>query len=185
MDSMVNRYTSDRRIRSDDAYTPAARAASGPTARSSCIRSACREAYRDVPIVIGGIEASLRRIAHFDYWSEKVRRSVLLDAKADLLLYGNAERADVEIAHRLAGREDHATSRPARHGIRSQGAARLPAGSRSTRASRCAGAAESADRSLCDGRQRRRPRPKERCWPRAEPAAEKAVASRWCASCAA
>ncbi len=61
-----------------------------------------REAYKDVPVVIGGIEASLRRIAHYDYWSEKVRRSVLMDAKADLLVYGNAERQICEIAHRLA-----------------------------------------------------------------------------------
>ncbi len=62
----------------------------------------CREAFADAPIVIGGIEASLRRIAHYDYWSDKVRRSILLDAKADLLLYGNAERALVEVAHRIA-----------------------------------------------------------------------------------
>ena len=59
------------------------------------------EAYKDVPIIIGGIEASLRRIAHYDYWSDKVRKSVLLDSKADLLVYGNAERQVVEIAHRL------------------------------------------------------------------------------------
>ena len=74
------------------------------------MRSALREAYKDVPIVIGGIEASLRRIAHFDYWSEKVRRSVLLDAKADLLVYGNAERQIVDIAQRLdAGETDRRT----------------------------------------------------------------------------
>ena len=65
----------------------------------------CREAYKDVPIIIGGIEASLRRIAHYDYWSDKVRKSVLLDSKADLLVYGNAERQIVEIAHRLANGE--------------------------------------------------------------------------------
>ena len=64
-----------------------------------------REAFKDVPIVVGGIEASLRRIAHFDYWSEKVRRSILLDAKADLLVYGNGERQICEIAHRLAAGE--------------------------------------------------------------------------------
>ena len=64
-----------------------------------------REAYRDVPLVIGGIEASLRRIAHYDYWSDKVRRSCLPDSKADMLLFGNAERAVVEVAHRLAGGE--------------------------------------------------------------------------------
>jgi radical SAM superfamily enzyme YgiQ (UPF0313 family) len=64
----------------------------------------CREAYKDVPIVLGGIEGSLRRIAHYDYWSDKVRRSIVVDAKCDLLLYGNAERALVEVAHRLARR---------------------------------------------------------------------------------
>jgi uncharacterized radical SAM protein YgiQ len=102
MDSMVNRYTSDRRIRSDDAYTPHGAGGARPDRCVIVYSQRCREAYRDVPIVVGGIEASLRRIAHFDYWSEKVRRSILLDAKADLLVYGNAERQIVEIAHRLA-----------------------------------------------------------------------------------
>jgi uncharacterized radical SAM protein YgiQ len=102
MDSMVNRYTSDRRIRSDDAYTPHGVAGARPDRCVIVYSQRCREAYRDVPIVVGGIEASLRRIAHYDYWSEKVRRSVLLDAKADLLVFGNAERQIVEIAHRLA-----------------------------------------------------------------------------------
>src|SRR5689334_17075668 len=103
MDSMVNRYTSDKRIRSDDAYTPGGVGGQRPDRSVVVYAQRAREAFRDVPIVIGGIEASLRRIAHFDYWSEKVRRSVLLDAKADLLVYGNAERQIVEIAHRLAG----------------------------------------------------------------------------------
>ncbi len=102
MDSMVNRYTSDRRIRSDDAYTPHGVAGARPDRCVIVYSQRVREAYKDVPVVIGGIEASLRRIAHFDYWSEKVRRSVLLDAKADLLVYGNAERQICEIAHRLA-----------------------------------------------------------------------------------
>jgi uncharacterized radical SAM protein YgiQ len=102
MDSMVNRYTSDRRIRSDDAYTPHGAGGARPDRCVIVYSQRCREAFKDVPIVVGGIEASLRRIAHFDYWSEKVRRSVLLDAKADLLVYGNAERQIVEIAHRLA-----------------------------------------------------------------------------------
>src|ERR671914_817563 len=102
MDSMVNRYTSDRRVRSDDAYTPGGEGGKRPDRSVIVYAQRAREAYKDVPIVIGGIEASLRRIAHFDYWSEKVRRSVLLDAKADLLVYGNAERQIVEIAHRLA-----------------------------------------------------------------------------------
>lgn len=102
MDSMVNRYTSDRRIRSDDAYTAAGEGGKRPDRSVIVYSQRAREAFSDVPIVIGGIEASLRRIAHFDYWSEKVRRSVLLDAKADLLVYGNGERQIIEIAHRLA-----------------------------------------------------------------------------------
>ncbi len=102
MDSMVNRYTSDRRIRSDDAYTPGGKGGQRPDRSVIVYSQRVREAYPDVPVIIGGIEASLRRIAHFDYWSEKVRRSVLMDAKADLLVYGNAERQIVEIMHRLA-----------------------------------------------------------------------------------
>lgn len=105
MDSMVNRYTSDRRMRSDDAYTPNGEGGKRPDRSVIVYAQRAREAFGDVPIVIGGIEASLRRIAHFDYWSEKVRRSVLLDAKADMLLYGNAERQICELAHRLAAGE--------------------------------------------------------------------------------
>ncbi len=105
MDSMVNRYTADRRVRSDDAYTPGGEAGSRPDRSVIVYAQRAREAFNDVPIVLGGIEASLRRIAHFDYWSEKVRRSVLLDAKADMLLFGNAERALAEVAHRLAAGE--------------------------------------------------------------------------------
>jgi len=106
MDSMVNRYTSDRRVRSDDAYTPGDVGGKRPDRAVLVYAQRVREAFKDVPLVIGGIEASLRRIAHFDYWSEKIRRSVLLDAKADLLVYGNGERAICEIAHRLANGED-------------------------------------------------------------------------------
>ena len=105
MDSMINRYTADRKIRSDDAYTPGDVGGKRPDRASLVYAQRCREAYTDVPIVLGGIEASLRRIAHYDYWQDKVRRSVLVDSKADLLLYGNAERAIIEIAHRLAKRE--------------------------------------------------------------------------------
>ncbi|MGB1013182.1 MAG: YgiQ family radical SAM protein, partial [Nannocystaceae bacterium] len=110
MDSLVNHYTSERKPRSDDAYTPGGGAGARPDRAVLVYTQRCREAARaagfDVPVVIGGIEASLRRIAHYDYWSDKVRRSVLLDAKADLLVYGNAERAIVEIAHRLGEGED-------------------------------------------------------------------------------
>ena len=102
MDSMVNRYTSDRKIRSDDAYTPNGEPNRRPDRAVTVYAQRCREAFSGVPVVIGSIEASLRRIAHYDYWSDKVRRSVLPDSKADLLVFGNAERAIVEIAHRLA-----------------------------------------------------------------------------------
>jgi uncharacterized radical SAM protein YgiQ len=105
MDSMVNRYTSDRRVRSDDAYTPGGQGGRRPDRSVIVYAQRAREAFGDVPVVIGGIEASLRRIAHFDYWSEQVRRSVLLDSSADMLVYGNAERQICEIAHRLAAGE--------------------------------------------------------------------------------
>jgi uncharacterized radical SAM protein YgiQ len=102
MDSMINRYTADRKPRSDDAYTPGGQSGSRPDRCTLAYSQRVREAYADVPIVIGGIEASLRRIAHYDYWQDSVRRSLLVDAQADILLYGNAERAIVELAHRLA-----------------------------------------------------------------------------------
>ncbi|WP_341904498.1 YgiQ family radical SAM protein [Polaromonas sp. YR568] len=105
MDSMINRYTADHKIRSDDAYTPGDVGGKRPDRAAIVYSQRCREAYKDVPIVLGGIEGSLRRIAHYDYWSDKVRRSIVVDAKCDLLLYGNAERAIVEIAHRLAAKE--------------------------------------------------------------------------------
>jgi uncharacterized radical SAM protein YgiQ len=105
MDSMINRYTADRKIRSDDAYTPGDVGGKRPDRAAIVYSQRCREAFKEVPIVLGGIEGSLRRIAHYDYWSDKVRRSIVVDARCDLLLYGNAERAIVEIAHRLAARE--------------------------------------------------------------------------------
>ncbi|WP_041656767.1 YgiQ family radical SAM protein [Azoarcus sp. KH32C] len=105
MDSMVNRYTSDRKIRSDDAYTPGAEAGKRPDRAVTVYAQRAREAFPDANIVIGSIEASLRRIAHYDYWSDKVRRSVLPDSKADLLIFGNAERALVDLTHRLAAGE--------------------------------------------------------------------------------
>ncbi|WP_235964835.1 YgiQ family radical SAM protein [Sediminihaliea albiluteola] len=102
MDSMINRYTADRKRRNDDAYTAGAEGGKRPDRAVIVYSQRLREAYRDVPLVIGSIEASLRRIAHYDYWSDKVRRSILLDSRADILLYGNAERAIIDIAHRLA-----------------------------------------------------------------------------------
>ena len=105
MDSMVNRYTADRRKRSDDSYTPGGQAGKRPDRSIIVYTNRLRESYGQIPIIIGGIEASLRRIAHFDYWSEKVRRSILLDSKADLLVFGNAERQIAEVAHRMAAGE--------------------------------------------------------------------------------
>ncbi|MGB4361261.1 MAG: YgiQ family radical SAM protein, partial [Rhodoferax sp.] len=105
MDSMINRYTADRKIRTDDAYTPGDVGGKRPDRAAIVYSQRCREAFKDVPIILGGIEGSLRRIAHYDYWSDKVRRSIVVDAKCDLLLYGNAERALVEVAHRLSRRE--------------------------------------------------------------------------------
>lgn len=101
MDSLVNRYTADRKIRSDDAYTADAEAGKRPDRAVTVYAQRAREAFPDANIVIGSIEASLRRIAHYDYWSDKVRRSVLPDSKADLLIFGNAERALVDLVHRL------------------------------------------------------------------------------------
>ncbi|MBT3197239.1 MAG: YgiQ family radical SAM protein, partial [Gammaproteobacteria bacterium] len=105
MDSMVNRYTSDRRLRREDAYTPGGTGGERPDRSTLVYCQRCREAYPEVPVIIGGIEASLRRLAHYDYWSDTVRRSILVDSRADLLLYGNAERAIVELAHRVAAGE--------------------------------------------------------------------------------
>ncbi|GAB7220252.1 YgiQ family radical SAM protein [Vibrio comitans] len=106
MDSMINRYTADRKLRHDDAYTPNNEGGKRPDRATLVYSQRCREAFKGTPIVLGGIEASLRRIAHYDYWSDKVRRSVIFDAKADLLLFGNAERALIEVAHRLSDGED-------------------------------------------------------------------------------
>lgn len=109
MDSMINRYTADKKLRHDDAYTPDNEGGKRPDRAVIVYSQRCKEAFKDVPVIIGGIEASLRRIAHYDYWQEKVRRSILFDAKAELLIYGNAERPLVEVAHRLAAGEDIST----------------------------------------------------------------------------
>ena len=105
MDSMINRYTADRKIRTDDAYTAGGLPDKRPDRAVTVYAQRAREAYSGTPIVIGSIEASLRRIAHYDYWSDTVRRSVLTDSKADILLFGNAERALLELSHRLAAGE--------------------------------------------------------------------------------
>ncbi|MCP3850336.1 MAG: YgiQ family radical SAM protein [Gammaproteobacteria bacterium] len=106
MDSMINRYTADRKLRHDDAYTPDDIGGKRPDHAVSVYTQRCKEAWSDIPVVIGGIESSLRRIAHYDYWSDKVKRSVLVDSKADLLVFGNGERQITEIAHRLSRGEN-------------------------------------------------------------------------------
>ena len=105
MDSMINRYTADRRVRHDDAYTPNNEGGKRPDRAVTVYSQRCKEAYKHVPLIIGSIEASLRRLAHYDYWSDSVRRSVLVDSTADILLYGNAERAIIDLAHRIANGE--------------------------------------------------------------------------------
>lgn len=102
MDSLVNHYTSDKKPRSDDAYTPGGVSGNRPDRATIVYTQRCRQAFPKCPVIIGGIEASLRRLAHYDYWSGKVRRSLLVDSGADLLIYGNAERAIVEVAHRVS-----------------------------------------------------------------------------------
>ncbi len=114
MDSMINRYTADRKRRSDDAYTANNKGNKRPDRAVIVYSQRLREAYRDVPLIIGSIEASLRRIAHYDYWSDKVRRSILIDSRADILVYGNAERAIIDIAHRIAAGETVHTIRDLR-----------------------------------------------------------------------
>ncbi|HEX8821298.1 MAG TPA: YgiQ family radical SAM protein [Archangium sp.] len=101
LDSMLNRLTAQKKNRSEDQYSPGGRTNCRPDRATIVYGQRCREAYPDVPIVLGGIEASLRRIAHYDYWSDKVRRSILLDAKADLLVFGMGERPVWEVADRL------------------------------------------------------------------------------------
>ncbi|AKJ41116.1 YgiQ family radical SAM protein [Pragia fontium] len=115
MDSMINRYTADRRMRHDDAYSPDNIGGLRPDRATLVYSQRCKEAYKDVAVILGGIEASLRRIAHYDYWSDTVRRSVLVDSKADMLVYGNGERPMVEVAHRLAAGENIADIKDVRN----------------------------------------------------------------------
>jgi uncharacterized radical SAM protein YgiQ len=102
MDSLINHYTANRKVRNDDAYSPGGRIGLRPDRATLPYCHRAREAYPGVPIIAGGVEASLRRLAHYDFWSDTVRRSILLDCKADLLVYGMGEAPSVEIAHRLA-----------------------------------------------------------------------------------
>src|SRR5437867_2938321 len=102
MDSMINHYTANKKVRNDDAYSPGGRIGLRPDRATLAYCQRAREAFPKTPVIAGGVEASLRRLAHYDYWSDTVRRSILLDAKADLLVYGMGEHAIVEIARRLA-----------------------------------------------------------------------------------
>ena len=106
MDSMINHYTANRKRRNDDAYSPGGRTGLRPDRPTPVYCQRCREAFPGVPVIAGGVEASLRRIAHYDYWSDTVRPSILVSSKGDLLVYGMGERAILEIARRLAAGED-------------------------------------------------------------------------------
>src|SRR6516225_8164758 len=102
MDSLINHYTANKKVRNDDAYSPGGKIGLRPDRATLSYCHRAREAFPGVPIIAGGVEASLRRLAHYDYWSDTVRRSILLDCKADLLVYGMGEQSIVEIARRLA-----------------------------------------------------------------------------------
>ncbi len=102
MDSMINNYTANKKVRNDDAYSPGGRIGLRPDRATLAYCQRAREAYKGVPVIAGGVEASLRRLAHYDYWSDKVKRSILLDSKADLVGFGMGENAIVEIAQRLS-----------------------------------------------------------------------------------
>src|SRR5216117_149032 len=101
MDSMINHYTANKKVRNADAYSPGGRIGLRPDRATLSYCQRAREAYPGVPVIAGGVEASLRRLAHYDYWSDKVRKSILLDSKADLVVYGMGEETIVEIAKRL------------------------------------------------------------------------------------
>jgi uncharacterized radical SAM protein YgiQ len=102
MDSMLNHYTANRKVRNDDAYSPGGEIGRRPDRATTVYCQRAREAYKGVPVIAGGVEASLRRLAHYDFWSDKVRRPIIFDAKADLVVFGMGERPLVEIVQRLA-----------------------------------------------------------------------------------
>ena len=126
MDSMINHYTANRKVRNDDAYSPGGRIGRRPDRATLAYCQRARQAYRGVPVIAGGVEASLRRLAHYDYWSDKVRRSILLDSKADLLVYGMGENAIVEIAKRLDAGESVKDLRDMRGVAYAMGASETP-----------------------------------------------------------
>jgi uncharacterized radical SAM protein YgiQ len=177
MDSMVNRYTSDRRLRHNDSYTPGGAGGKRPDRAVIVYAQRVREAYKEVPIVLGGIEASLRRIAHYDYWSDKVRRSILVDAKADVLIYGNAERALVEVTHRYARGEGQQTFDDIR-GLALMRSAVPETRAPANRATRPLSACRPTIR--CSPTLRPMPAPPASCTGRATPA----MRGRWCSATA-
>jgi len=103
MDSMINHYTANKKVRNDDAYSPGGRIGLRPDRATMPYCQRAREAFPGVPVIAGGVEASLRRLAHYDYWSDTVKRSILLDSKADLVVFGMGEQPIVEIARRIQG----------------------------------------------------------------------------------
>ena len=138
MDSLINHYTANKKVRNDDAYSPGGRIGMRPDRATLPYCHRAREAFPDVPVVAGGVEASLRRLAHYDYWSDTVRRGILLDCKADLLAYGMGEITIVEIARRLAAGEtvrDLRDMRGVAYVMGAKEAAALPAASASERSS--------------------------------------------------
>lgn len=126
MDSMINHYTANKKVRNDDAYSPGGRIGLRPDRATLPYCQRAREAYKGVPVIAGGVEASLRRLAHYDYWSDKVRRSILLDAKADLLVYGMGEDIILEIAQRFDAGETVQSMRDMRGVAYATGASELP-----------------------------------------------------------
>ncbi|MDA1013733.1 MAG: YgiQ family radical SAM protein [Planctomycetota bacterium] len=126
MDSMINHYTASRKVRNDDAYSPGGRIGLRPDRATLAYCQRAREAYKGVPVIAGGVEASLRRLAHYDYWSDKVRRSILLDCKADLLVFGNGEEPIIEVARRLDAGETVRDLRDMRGVAYAMGASETP-----------------------------------------------------------
>src|SRR5579862_4812042 len=128
MDSLINHYTANKKVRNDDAYSPGGRIGLRPDRATLAYCQRAREAYKGVPVIAGGVEASLRRLAHYDYWSDKVCRSILLDCKADLLGFGMGEDAIVEIARRLEAGESVRDLRDMRGVAYAMGASESPPG---------------------------------------------------------
>lgn len=126
MDSMINHYTANKKVRNNDAYSPGGRIGLRPDRATLSYCQRAREAYKGVPVIAGGVEASLRRLAHYDYWSDKVKRSILLDCKADLVAYGMGEDTIVEMARRLDAGESTKDLRDMRGVAYAMGASETP-----------------------------------------------------------